>query len=379
MQWANGRSSRSKSKKNLRCFVGKGLGALLLLSGASTMLSAQEMAAHAGHEGQPHDHDRADSHAPIGVMGEHIHGKGEVMLSYRYMGMAMDGLVDGAQDVSTAQAFSRPYMMAPETMDMQMHMLGFMYAPSNKVTLMAMVPYLQSDMEMTMRGMMGQPNTTRKTKSEGLGDISVSALVAMPLLGKGESSSKQKWHLNIGLSLPSGNTNEANKQNARLPYSMQLGSGTYDVNLGATYNYQASNWSAGAQLMSTLRTQTKKQGYRLGNALQASAWVQKPLNANVSFSTRIKQTQTGKIRGQDKSIMLSPAMNPMMSMSPAVQTENYGGALTELAIGFNAVANTGALKGHRLGVEYIAPLHQQANGLQMKVKNTLVVGWQKAY
>ena len=34
---------------------------------------------------------RADSHAPIGVMGEHMHKKGEWMLSYRYMYMDMEG------------------------------------------------------------------------------------------------------------------------------------------------------------------------------------------------------------------------------------------------------------------------------------------------
>ncbi len=34
---------------------------------------------------------RADGHAPIGVMGDHMHHKGEWMLSYRYMHMDMEG------------------------------------------------------------------------------------------------------------------------------------------------------------------------------------------------------------------------------------------------------------------------------------------------
>ena len=34
---------------------------------------------------------RADSHAPIGVMGDHMHAKGEWMVSYRFMRMAMSG------------------------------------------------------------------------------------------------------------------------------------------------------------------------------------------------------------------------------------------------------------------------------------------------
>lgn len=34
---------------------------------------------------------RPGGHAPIGVMGDHQHGKGELMFSYRYMTMSMHG------------------------------------------------------------------------------------------------------------------------------------------------------------------------------------------------------------------------------------------------------------------------------------------------
>ncbi len=40
---------------------------------------------------------RPDSHAPLGVMGDHAHGAGELMLSYRFMGMAMEELVEHAR------------------------------------------------------------------------------------------------------------------------------------------------------------------------------------------------------------------------------------------------------------------------------------------
>ena len=34
---------------------------------------------------------RPDGHAPISVMGDHLHKKGEFMLSYRFMQMRMEG------------------------------------------------------------------------------------------------------------------------------------------------------------------------------------------------------------------------------------------------------------------------------------------------
>src|SRR6056297_729110 len=43
---------------------------------------------------------RADGHAPIGVMGDHRHKTGEVMLSYRYMFMDMRGNRTGDDSIS---------------------------------------------------------------------------------------------------------------------------------------------------------------------------------------------------------------------------------------------------------------------------------------
>ena len=49
---------------------------------------------------------RPDGHAPIGVMGDHTHEKGEVMLSYRWMYMGMEGSRDGSDEVSNADIVS---------------------------------------------------------------------------------------------------------------------------------------------------------------------------------------------------------------------------------------------------------------------------------
>ena len=38
---------------------------------------------------------RAITHAPIGVMGDHMHKQGEMMISYRMMNMEMSGNIQG--------------------------------------------------------------------------------------------------------------------------------------------------------------------------------------------------------------------------------------------------------------------------------------------
>ena len=42
---------------------------------------------------------RAITHAPIGVMGDHMHKQGEMMVSYRIMNMKMSGNLQGTQSI----------------------------------------------------------------------------------------------------------------------------------------------------------------------------------------------------------------------------------------------------------------------------------------
>ena len=49
---------------------------------AAAAISGQHAHHHSGH-----DHTRPGSHAPIGVMGDHLVRQDEIMLSYRYMDM----------------------------------------------------------------------------------------------------------------------------------------------------------------------------------------------------------------------------------------------------------------------------------------------------
>ena len=107
---------------------------------------------------------RADSHAPIGVMADHMHGKGEWMFSYRFMTMNMQGnlknssAIDPDTIVTTEpnRFFGMPGMpptlrIVPLDMTMDMHMLGLMYAPSDKLTLMFMTHYVNNSMQHTLK------------------------------------------------------------------------------------------------------------------------------------------------------------------------------------------------------------------------------------
>jgi len=120
--------------------------------------------------GQNWTSGRPDGHAPIGVMGDHTHSKGEFMFSYRFMHMDMEGLRREGESVSS-QDILNEYMITPVAMPVDMHMFGMMYAFTNKLTAMAMIHYIKKDMEHITRagGMFS-------TSSSGIGDFKLTAL-----------------------------------------------------------------------------------------------------------------------------------------------------------------------------------------------------------
>ncbi|MEO1856698.1 MAG: transporter, partial [Rubritalea sp.] len=225
------------------------------------------------------DGGRADGHAPISVMGEHTHNAGEWMLSYRFMSMHMEDLYDGDSKISQG---SSGFMVEPIEMDMEMHMLGLMYAPTNKLTLMAMTNYVENSM--TMRNSMTQIKSPMQ--SSGWGDSSIGGLY------KFYDENKSRAHFGLSLSLPSGSTSETFKNGMGMtfhqPFPMQLGTGTFDLSPSLTFLKQPSdNWSWGAQANGRIHLNENDQGYSLGDSIGATGWVARNITEWSSISARL--------------------------------------------------------------------------------------------
>ncbi|MFY0601826.1 MAG: hypothetical protein JXR03_19280 [Cyclobacteriaceae bacterium] len=306
---------------------------------------------------------RPDGHAPIGVMGDHTHGKGDFMFSYRFMYMNMDGMRDGSSKVSSAEVLT-DFMVTPETMPMNMHMFGLMYAISDKLTVMAMTNYTAMEMDHITR--MGVAFTT---KSSGIGDLKISGLYNF------FDKKGQRIHANLGLSIPVGSidnedvTPASGGNKTQLPYPMQIGTGTWDVMPGLTYMGQKGNLSWGAQAMGTFRIGKNDRDYAQGNKGTALGWIGYKTTDWLSFSAKLSGSSTGEISGGDP-------VYTMPMLVPTVNADNFGGEQVSAGIGFNIYIPSGALKNIRLGVEFEAPIYQNLNGPQMNVKNVSTIGLQ---
>ncbi len=328
-----------------------------------------------------YDGGRADSHAPISVMGDHTHGKGEWMLSYRYMGMSMSGAKSGSDSLSTEEAFAEiPGMgmmnmkVLPYEMTMDMHMLGGMYAPTDNLTLVAMLPYATREMtaksRMTM--MMNTTESEVETETSGIGDVSLGGLY------KFYDQGGYRLHLNLVLGLPTGSIEEEDyipmqQQDVQLPYGMQLGSGSYEARPGITLNKQFDSWSWGAQASAKIALDENDQGYKLGSRKYLTAWAAKPLAPWASVSVAAYKSWWSDIHGEAKDLTISPQMNP------GADPDAKGGQRLDIGVGLNLQGKNGALKGHRLAFEYKAPVQESLHGIQMESDYSFTVGWQKAF
>ena len=303
----------------------------------------------------------------------HGHSQGMWMFEYRYMRMNMDGLLDGtkkvrAQDISetdmtgSSPTVGKKYMMAPTDMTMDMHMFMGMYDVTSRFTVMGMLNYLKSEMDMVMYMDMNMDGTSEPMsgmlpmKSSGLGDTILSAAYQV----------RDPLSVGLGISIPTGSIDQKGRMMAsdpetQLPYTMQLGSGTYDLIPTLTYNANAGSFNWGGQGTIIYRIGENDNGYRFGHRAEMSGWLKYAFASHAVATSRLTYTMWGNVDGQDL------AVDPMMS--PDSDPNAQGGIRTDLFLGMSAFKNGWIFSG-----EFGVPLYQDLNGPQLKTISIFQLG-----
>ncbi len=305
-----------------------------------------------------------NAHAPIGVMGDHLHRQGEWMLSYKFRRTATSGLRDGDSRVSNASVLET-YGEVPAEMEMNMHMFELMYGVTDDLTLMVMPQYMEMDMLHASHGHHG----SHTHEIEGFGDTEVTGLYAL------WRQEHHRGHLNLGLSLPTGSTDETFTNHhgsvLRLPYNMQLGSGTYDPIIGLTVTGESGDYGWGAQTLNYIRLGKNNEGYRQGNKYTLSGWVARNMTEFLSVSFRLEGEAWDDVHGRDSGL-------PLTAIAGADPDEQAGERLLA-HVGLNLLAKDGPLAGHRLAAEFGVPVYERFDGPQPDTDYRLTLGWQWAF
>ncbi|NOQ14379.1 MAG: DUF3570 domain-containing protein, partial [Methyloprofundus sp.] len=212
---------------------------------AAVIVDINALSAQGGHE--LHDnhagHVQHSGHtAPAGVMYSHmLPNAGDIMVGYRYMyGRKAGDVLHGTDSVSDLDVvnngcsdeiqcrFIQPYM------EMSMHMVNIMYAPTDWLNLMLMPTFV--DMEMNLRELEGRPPPVDGVhEHSGIGGHTTGGVghTVISSLFKLVDQPGHHLHLGLGVSAPTGDVDLEFRRIARedgsiVHFAMQLGSGTWD-------------------------------------------------------------------------------------------------------------------------------------------------------
>lgn len=288
----------------------------------------------------------------------HFHSQGEWMVSYKYNHMAMKDNRLSTEHISTSEVLTS-YMVSPVAMTMKMHMIGFMYGLSDRINLMGMLNFMDVSMDAVNRMAM-----SFNTHSKTFGDTRLSMLYRI------DNSHNSQIFTTIGLSLPTGDINIRGDTpmgtNQKLPYPMQLGSGTVDPNFALTYIRSDNDQAYGFSASSILRFYDNANDYHLGNQFKLVNWYSRVLSDVTTVFVLSDARIWGDIKGAD------PELNPMMT--PTADPDLRGGTSVALGAGVNFSIGSGSWNGTKLSFQYSKPLYQDLDGPQLETDGQLRVG-----
>jgi hypothetical protein len=294
----------------------------------------------------------------LNVIGGHTHPAGQKMVGYEFMFMDLDGHRDGTDHVGVSQIL-KDFQATSTGMMMEEHMVELMYAPTDKLTLMAMLPVKHMEMDMKAPG--NPINQRRFTEvSDGIGDVEILAFYTL----MGSVTRGHRLILNTGIGFPTGSIDEGETtksgKTSRFEYNMQLGSGTFDLMPGLTYLGESKKWAWGAQALTAVRLGRNGNRYRYGNQYQLMAWLGYAVTDWFAPSLRVDGRIWGNVHGAD------PAIDP--KFDPEGDPHRQGGRRVDLLAGTNFYVPSGVLKGVRVSLEAGVPVYESLNGPQLSTR-----------
>ena len=305
-------------------------------------------------------------------------------VGYRFVYATFDGYRDGTNDLDLHTEVLGPpngvtYPVTPTEITQQAHLVDLSYNTSEKLSFGLLLPFIRqsSDHESLIGDRGGHNFHFFNITSSGLGDISLSASY---LAWKKDDS-----HLvaNFGIKLPTGSIEEKGltprdpPNDTLLPFTMQLGSGTLDLEPSLAYGNKSGRWRYGAKTYATVRMGNNSRDYSLGDRFGLSGslramhftWLEPFLQ--LGFQT------SGAIDGVDEDLKVpSPSGDgTLVFPAPVTNPALFGGQELTLTLGSKITQPEGMLKSMSLRVGYDIPIYQSLNGPQPKELGRLDLSW----
>ncbi len=300
--------------------------------------------------------------------------RGAWSVGYRYLFQQMKGYQVGRDRVSPVSLLgtnSNQYAIVQDEMTQELHIIEASYSPTDRLTILAGIPFI---VQTTSHQRRPVPNPFVGNVEQF--DVTTSGLsdVSLKLAYTAFQGDKHQILGFAGISLPTGSIDETGRTplgaNANLPYTMQLGSGTYDLDPGIAYSGRSGKWSWGAEFLYKFRLDENDADYNFGDRYTTSLYLTRRVSDWFAPSVLLTGRVWNEISGRDTRLKAAEGRVPVAN--PAL----YGGERLDLLFRLNFAAPRGFFKGNRLSLEGGLPIYQDLNGPQMRADFRLGASWQ---
>ena len=301
--------------------------------------------------------------------------RGAWTVGYRYLYQQMRGYLDGKNRIAPESLLRNnggPYAIVQDEMMQELHVIEASYSLTDRLTILGGIPFI---IQTTSHKRVPGPNAFVAEQfdvtTRGLSDVSLKLAYTIV------QGDKHQIHGFAGLSLPTGSIDETGTtprgHDAPLPYTMQLGSGTYDLDPGIAYSGRSGDWSWGGEFLYKVRLDENDAGYNFGDRCSTSLYLTHRFSDWFAPSILLTGRGWKEISGRD------PRLDPVRQAVPVANPSLYGGDRLDLLLRLNFAAPRGYFKGHRLALEGGFPVYQKLNGPQMRADFRMGASWQWAF
>ena len=316
-----------------------------------------------------------------------------LQVGYQYIRKVFEGYRDGTSRLSNEDVLFRPGTEAPSNENFpvlptkivqEVHSIDVTFRIFERLSLSVLVPYIHQSTD-HISVIASYDKFTLDT--EGLGDIS---LTGSYVVHRGENKT---FTVGGGISFPSGSIEEEGDTprapgNQQLPYTMQLGSGTYNLigSLAYTKKIESQSWTGpitwGSSIFGKIHLGRNSRNYSLGDRLIVSTWLKAMPVDWLEPSLSVSVVYWDNIDGQDDE--LTTALPPPLRFpAPVTDPSLFGGTKVNLLGGIrffwpNENANNEIskfLERQSVGIGGGVPLYQALNGPQPEEDWELNLDW----
>ena len=286
------------------------------------------------------------------------------LLGYQLKSVKFEGYLDGDKALTFDDVLwngpgeedrtTKNFPIVPTTIYQKAHIISLGYQFNSSWKGQISIPYLK---QKTDHISIVSNYNFFVIETEGVGDIALSTSYNWSNSGTGI------WRFSFGVSLPIGSVDEVGDTprapgDQELPYTMQLGSGTYDFPIELSYK-NSDLHDFNVSFSANIRTGYNSRNYRLGNNFSLKGRYQNELSPTLQIYAELGLIYSNNIHGQDDSLLVdAPIPYPASITNPKL----FGGKKIDAGLGLSWKF----AEKYQLNVEIGKPIYQNLNGPQPK-------------